>query len=345
MATLSPPWTLGQLATLLEGELCGPSDLVVKRPAPADADDPEGIAFAESDKFLAVAEASTVGSLLVSATQNPAKPHIKVAHPRRAFGMLLHLAFKDLPINAGVHPQASVDASAIVDPSASVGAFAVIEKGAQVGPHARIFSFAYVGENCRIGEASTVYPHAVLYRDTELGKRCIIHSGAVLGADGFGFFWNGKEQQRVPQTGSVKLGDDCEIGALTAVDRATAGTTTLGAGVKIDNQVQVAHNVHIGDHTVIAAQAGISGSARIGKRVTMAGKVDIVDHVSVCDDVIMAGRTAAPHDITEPGAYFGAPALPHREGLRVFMAQLKLPDLIGKVRELEKRVKELEAKD
>ena len=130
MATLAPPWTLGQLAQLLDGELCGPADHVVNAPAPADADDPTGIAFAESDKFLAVAEASTVGSLIVSRDQNPAKPHIKVDSPRRAFGILLHLAYRDNPIHPGIHPTACIDSTAVVDPSASVGAYAVIEEGA-----------------------------------------------------------------------------------------------------------------------------------------------------------------------------------------------------------------------
>lgn len=342
MATIAPPWTLGQLSAMLDGELCGPADFVVERPAPADADDPAGIAFAESEKYLAAAEASQVGALLLSPGQTSGKPHIKVAHPRRTFGMLLHLAYREMPIDAGIHPNAHVHPSASVDPTACVGPFAVVEAGAVIGPKCRVFSFAFVGANCVLGEGSTVFPNATLYRDTVLGKRCIVHSGAVVGADGFGFFWNGNEQQRVPQAGWVELGDDVEIGALTAVDRATAGATRIGNGVKIDNQCQIAHNVQIGDHTVIAAQAGISGSAKIGKRVTMAGKVDIVDHVSVCDDVIMAGRTAAPKDITEPGAYFGAPALPHREGLRIFMAQLKLPELVSKMKELEKRVKELE---
>ena len=344
MATLSPPWTLGQLATLLEGELFGPAGHIVKHPATADANDPDGIAFTESEKFLAIAEASGVGALLVSADQNPAKPHIKVAHPRRAFGMLLHLAYREMPIETGIHATAVVHPTASIDPSASIGAFVVIEEGTTIGASVRIFASAYIGAFCKIGDSSTIFPNATLYRDTELGKRCIIHAGAVLGADGFGFYWDGKKQQRVPQAGYVALGDDCEIGALTAVDRATAGATRLGDGVKIDNQVQVGHNVQIGDHTVIAAQTGISGSAKIGKRVTMAGKVDIVDHVSVCDDVIMAGRTGVPHDITVPGAYFGAPALPHREGLRVFLAQGKVPEMMNRLRALEKKVQELEGK-
>lgn len=329
---------------MLEGELCGPADLIIDRPTPADSDDPAGIAFAESDKFVLVGEASGVGALLVASNQTPSKPHIKVAQPRRAFGVLLHLAYREMPINEGIHPTACIDPSAIVDPSAKIGPNTVVEEGVVIGPRVRVYAFAYIGAKSQIGEGSTIYPNAVLYRDTVLGKRCIIHSGAVLGADGFGFYWDGKQQQRVPQTGFVSLGDDCEIGALTAVDRATAGATSLGAGVKIDNQCQIGHNVQIGDHTVIAAQAGISGSAKLGKRNVLAGKVDIVDHVTVCDDVMMAGRTAVPHDITQPGGYFGAPALPHREGLRIFLAQTKLPDLITRVRDLEKRLAELESK-
>jgi UDP-3-O-[3-hydroxymyristoyl] glucosamine N-acyltransferase len=345
MANFPPPWTLGQLASLLDAKLQGPADFVVDRPAAADEDDPRGIAFAESEKYLRTAEESHIGALLLPPSLDTTKPHLTVAHPRRAFGALLAWALKPLPLQPGIHPTAVVADSAQIDASASIGPYAVVECGVVIGARCRVYAHAYIGEGCILEEQCVIYPHAVLYRDVVLGARTVIHAGAILGSDGFGYFWDGKGQQKVPQTGRVMLGADCEIGSLTAIDRATAGTTRVDDGVKIDNLVQIAHNVRIGEHTVIASLCGVSGSARIGKRVTMAGKADLVDHVSICDDVMLGGRTAVARDINVPGAYLGAPAMPARDGLKALALQSRIPDLFERMRALETRIKELEAKD
>lgn len=336
--------TLAEIAEAVGGELHGPSDLRISRPVPAGEDDPGGITFAGTAKYLAIAVRSKVGAVLVPpALALCVKPHIVVPDPRAAFGRLLALWERELPIASGVDPRAAVSSEAQVDPSASVGPFAVVERGAIIGPECRIYPFAYVGEDCVLGENCRVMPHAVLYQNVRLGKRVIVHAGAILGADGFGFDWDGREQVKVPQIGSVQIDNDVEIGANACIDRATAGATSIGEGTKLDNLVQIAHNVKIGRHTVIAAQAGISGSTEIGDRVTMGGSVATSHHVQIADDVVLGGRTGVTSDIDEPGQYWGTPARPIREAMRASLLVSRLPELMARIKELEKRLAERES--
>ncbi|MGV3614104.1 MAG: UDP-3-O-(3-hydroxymyristoyl)glucosamine N-acyltransferase [Fimbriimonas sp.] len=340
----SPGWPLGELAAILGGRLDGPADLRIKRPVPADGEDPEGLAFAASDEYLRQAAEGGAAAILAAEGSAPTgKPTIYVAHPRESFGRFLGLCQRPLPLEPRVHPMAVVSPDARVAPTASIGPYAVIERGAVIGEQCKVFPFSYVGENCRLGSGTILYPHAVLYQDVELGARCIVHSGAVLGADGFGFVWDGKQQVKVPQVGGVVLGDDVEIGANTSVDRATAGKTQVGNGTKLDNLVQVGHNVRIGEHTVIASLCGISGSTKIGNRNTFAGQVATSDHTTVADDVVLAGRTAVTSDIKEPGTYFGFPARPLGEAMRTLILSTKLSDLFARMKEIEKRLSKSEA--
>ncbi len=344
MEKRSQGWTLGEVATMLKGELVGPAELRVDRPAPADSDDPTGIAFCESDEYLAVAERSGVGSLLISSTSSSSKPHIRVASPRAAFGMLLALSSRPLPIEPGIHPTAIVSPEAVVHENASIGPYVVVERGATIGAGARVYAFTYIGESCIVGENAILYPNVTLYQDVEVGARTIIHSSAVLGSDGFGFVWDGRRRVKVPQVGRVVIGEDAEIGAATTIDRATAGETVVGRGTKLDNQVQVGHNCQIGEDGVIAGQCGISGSCVIGDRFVMGGQCGLSDHAEIVDDVTFAGRTATSKDISKPGIYFGVPALPATEALRAFVLQPKLPDMFARLKVLEKRLAELEKK-
>lgn len=335
--------TLGEIARWVDGRLHGPEDHPVERPVPADSDDPAGLAFVSSKGFLEVFERSRAGAALVPEDLRPSsKPHIVVEDPRSAFGLVLARFDRPLPLNPGVHPAAIVSGEARVSPTAQVGPYAVVEAGAKVGPGVRVYPFAYVGEGCELGEGTVVYPHAVLYRDVQTGKRCVVHAGAVLGADGFGFVWDGQRRVKVPQVGRVVLGDEVEIGANAAVDRATAGETVIGNGSKLDNLVQIGHNVRIGEHTVAAAQVGVAGSTTIGNRVTIAGQVAFSDHVEVCDDVVLGGRSAVIQHIREPGEYLGFPARPLGEAMRALAVSAKLPELAARLRRLEERVRDLE---
>jgi len=195
-----------------------------------------------------------------------------------------------------------------------------------------------LGDEVEIGAGSVVYPHAVLYAGTVTGARVRIHAGAVIGGDGFGYVWSGEGHQKIPQNGRVRIEDDVEIGANTTIDRATTGETVIGPGTKIDNLVQVAHNVRTGAHCVMAAQVGIAGSATLGSGVVLGGKAGLKDHISVGDGVI-AGAQAGLWGDVEPGQFVsGHPARPHREHVRIEAALGKLPELLRRVRELERRL-------
>lgn len=338
MAKDLPGWTLGELADLLDGELAGPADFRVRRLVPAGESDPEGLTFAGSPEYLAKAAATEIGAVLISRTMEPDGVRaVRVDDPKAAFGRLLQEAKRKLPLESGVHPSAVVHPDAQVDPTASIGPGAVVDAGAVIGPRVRVHAHAYIGEMCMVGEDSVLYPNCVLVQDVRMGARCTIHSGAVLGGDGFGYLFDGERRIKVPQIGGVRIGDDVEIGANSCIDRATMGDTVIGDGVKIDNLVQVGHNVEIGDHSVLTGMVGIGGSSRLGKRVVVGANAGISDHVTIGDDVQLGGRSGVASDITEPGEYFGQPAQPKREAIRTFLLLPRLPEIWNRLRKLERR--------
>ena len=334
-------WSLAELATLLGGTLDGPSDHRVLRPAPADEDDPEGLAFAEG-AYVERALASGVGAVILPPGVGEGKPAIRHPRPRQAFGHFLALNDRPLPLEEGVSERASVSPLAQIDPTARVGAFAVVEAGAMVGPEARVYPFAYVGESCAVEEGATILPHAVLVKNVVVGARTIVQPGAVLGADGFGFVWDGMRQVKIPQVGGVEIGSDVEIGANTTIDRATAGKTRVGADVKLDNLVQIAHNVRVGAHTVMASQVGIAGSAIIGERCTFAGQAGVGDHMTVGDDIQVGGKSGVVKSVSEPGPYWGFPAHAASAEMRIQSLVRKLPQLVKRLTNLERRFEERE---
>ena len=349
METTTRSWTLGELADLLGGTLDGPSDHRILRPVPAGSSDPEGITFAESPEYIAKIVNTPVGAVLVPrGSPSYGVPSIQVDRPRVAFGRLLALCNRPLPIEPGIHPTAVVSPEAAVSPSASIGAYAVVERYATIGDGSKVYPFAYVGESCVLGENVVINPHAVLYQDVHVGDRSIVHAGAVIGADGFGFVWDGPERTRrikVPQVGRVSIASDVEVGALTAIDRATAGQTEVCQGVKLDNLVQIGHNCVVGEHTVIAGQTAVGGSSTIGTRNEIGGQVAVNDHVVVGNDIILAGRTGVTKDLPDAGVYWGVPARPIVAVKRMTTLMAKLPEMHKKIRDLEARLAQLEQKE
>ncbi|HRI42853.1 MAG TPA: UDP-3-O-(3-hydroxymyristoyl)glucosamine N-acyltransferase [Fimbriimonadaceae bacterium] len=341
MAQKLSSWTLGGLAALLGGEASGPPDLPLERPVPAGEDDPRGVTFAESDRYLALAESSGVGAVIVGRNMASNKPTIQVDHPRIAFGRLLAISDRPYPAEPGVHATSTISPEATIDPSAWIGPYCVVECGASIGPNCRVFPYTFIGENCNLAEQVTLFPHVTLYRDVSIGARSIVHAGAVIGADGFGYAWDGSRRVKVHQVGRVIIGPDVEIGANTCIDRATCGETIISEGTKIDNLVQVGHNCRIGRHGAIAALTGLSGSVTIGDRVVVGGQVAFADHTHVGDDIALAGRTGIMRDVREAGEYFGTPALPAKEGLRLVSLQMKLPQLVERLKALEAEIERL----
>ncbi len=329
-------WTLGELADLLGGELVGDPDFPIARPMPSHSDDPAGITFAENDDYLAEAIHSGVGAVLIPLDcLNFPKPAIRVKSPRAAFGQILAMAHRQLGLDEGTHPSAVLHRTSWIDPSSSIGAHVVVGKNTRIGARCKVHPGCYLGEDCVIGDGVILYPNVVLVQDIHVGEGTIIHSGAVLGADGFGLVWDGAQRVKVPQVGGVRVGKFCEIGAGTCIDRATCGETILEDGVKIDNLVQIGHNCQIGEHSVIAGQSSLAGSVTIGKRLTSGGQIGIKDHLKIGDDVFLGGRTGVMQNIETPGQYFGMPAVPARESLRQMAAVGQLPELIKRVKRLE----------
>ena len=314
----------------------------MSRPVPAGTADPFGVTFAVDAKYLAKALAHPVAGV-IAPPEMEAAGHNLLLHPmpRAAFGHLLALFQRPLPINEGIHPTAIIDPAAEIDSSARIGPYVVIGAHSRVREGAVIHAHCVIGDHCEIGPKTLLYPRVTLVQDIVVGARCILHSGCVLGADGFGFAWDGQRRQKIPQVGGVILGNDVEIGANTCIDRATAGATTLADGVKLDNLVQVGHNVHIGAHTALAGQVGIAGSTTIGARCMAGGQAAFSDHVTVGDDVILAGRTGVMGDLLTPGEYFGIPPVPAKQAMRVTSLTTRLPELYQRLRALERELEAL----
>ncbi len=332
-----PTVTLGVIAQIIGAELKGPVDLPIHRPVSAGSDDPTGITFAGDEKHLSKALASTVGAVILSPEAAlPDRPCLVHPQPKIAFGMVLAFFEKPLSLNQGIHPSAVIDPTAEVDPTAFVGPNVVIGKNAKICAGAKVHALCFVGDRSQLGEGSVLFPRVTLYHDVFVGSRCAIHSGTVVGSDGFGYVWDGKAQRKIPQVGRVIIEDHVEIGSNTCIDRGTFEDTVLEAGVKIDNLVQIAHNCRIGAHSVLAGQTGMGGSTTLGKGCVLAGQAGIGDHTTLEDGTVLTGQTGVQGHV-EKNVYAGSPGQPFKAALRTLSATRRLPDL-------EKKVKELEAK-
>ncbi|CAN5466529.1 UDP-3-O-(3-hydroxymyristoyl)glucosamine N-acyltransferase [soil metagenome] len=338
-------WKLETLASLFGGELLGQPDVLVTGPAQAGEGGPSSLTFAGDERFLALAEQSSVGAVLIGPDMVSEKPAIRVANPKRSFGQFLAMCARPLAMQVGIHSSASIDPRSHIDPTASVGAFVVIDQDVVVGPGCQVFPHCFVGRGSVLGENVILFPRVTLYQEVSIGARSIVHSGTVLGADGFGYAWDGKQHVKIPQVGRVEIGPDCEIGALSAIDRAMIGVTLIGADTKIDNLVQIGHNTQISDHVVIASLTGIGGSSILGSNVTFGGQAGTADHVKVGDNVIFAGRTAVTVDVPDAGVYQGHPAMPISLSRRITILTRRLPELVKRIKHLEDKLADRESKD
>ena len=290
---------------------------------------PRDLSFFTHSKYRSAFEQTKAGAVLVPEKQDVSGPHQLIcSDPYLAMATIAQTLYPQPQFAPGVHPTAFVDETASVDPTAHVGPNAVIMAQATIGPNVVIEAQSFVGELCEIGSNTRLYPGVRLLNKTKVGDRVILHSGSVIGSDGFGFVPdNDGTRHKIPQVGIVEVGDDCEIGANTTIDRATLGVTKIGAGTKLDNLVQVAHNVVLGEHCVMASQSGIAGSSTVGNKVIMGAQSGVSGHVSVCDGSILAGRAGVISDISKPGVYAGFPSMDHRQWLK-YKAQRKKADTL-----------------
>jgi UDP-3-O-[3-hydroxymyristoyl] glucosamine N-acyltransferase len=336
------PFTAAEIARELQGEVRGDGSTVLTGFAPADRARPGDLTFAENETFFQRADASAASAILVSGEfTSQRKALIRVGNARVAFARVLPLFFPEPTFAAGIHPTAVVAASATVDPSAHVGPFCAVGEQTRLGARAVLQGGNHVGQHCQIGEDTVLYPNVTVYPRSQIGNRVRIHSGTVIGSDGFGYVLDRGTHCKIPQAGSVLIGDDVEIGANVTVDRGTLGATVIGKGTKIDNLVQIAHNVVIGEHSLLVAQVGIAGSSKLGNYVVLGGQVGIAGHLKIGNQATVAAQSGVMRDMKDGERVFGSPAMEDRQAKRQIIGLQQLPDLLRKVRELEKRVKEL----
>ncbi|MDE1195321.1 UDP-3-O-(3-hydroxymyristoyl)glucosamine N-acyltransferase [Pseudomonas sp. Bc-h] len=333
--------TLGQLAEFLGATLRGPEDKQITGLATLQEAGPGQVSFLANPqyrKFLATTHAAAV-LLKPADAEGYAGDALLIADPYLAYARISHLFDPKPKAAPGIHPTAVIADDAVVDAAASVGAYAVIESGAQIAAGVTIGAHCFIGARSVIGEGGWLAPRVTLYHDVRIGQRVVIQSGAVLGGEGFGFANQKGVWQKIAQIGGVTIGDDVEIGVNTAIDRGAMDDTRIGNGVKLDNQIQIAHNVQVGDHTAMAACVGISGSAKIGKHCMLAGGVGLVGHIEICDGVFITGMTMVTRSITEPGSYSSGTAMQPAAEWRKSAARIRqLDDMARRLQQLEKIV-------
>jgi UDP-3-O-[3-hydroxymyristoyl] glucosamine N-acyltransferase len=341
--------TLLELAREAGGEVVGDGDVLIHGVAGIEEAGPGQITFltnARYYRYLARSKASAViigeGVLHREPEKRPGRGYLKAADPYVAFAKVLRI------FTAPDVYDRTISGAAFIDPTATIGADATIFPNAYVGPSAQIgartvlYPGVFIGRNVHVGADCVLHANAAVREACRIGARVLIHAGAVIGADGFGFAGSGDGRVKIPQTGTVVIEDDVEIGANTTIDRATIGKTVIGRGTKIDNLVQIAHNVVVGENSIIAAQVGIAGSTRVGRNVTLAGQSGVVNHIQIGDGAVIGPQSGIAQSV-EPGAVLssGLPAAPHREWLKVMALLPQLPKLWAMVRDLERRVAEL----
>lgn len=332
---------LGQLAEFLGATLRGDPEKAITGLATLQEAGPTQLSFLANPQYRKYLPASQAAAVLLKAADADGftGDALIIADPYLAYARVSHLFDPKPKASVGIHPTAVVAEDAVVDPAASIGAFAVIESAARIAAGVTVGAHCFVGARSEIGEDGWLAPRVTLYHDVRIGKRVVIQSGAVIGGEGFGFANEKGVWQKIAQIGGVLVGDDVEIGVNTAIDRGALADTVIGNGVKLDNQIQIAHNVQVGDHTAMAACVGISGSTKIGKHCMLAGGVGLVGHIDICDNVFLTGMTMVTHSITEPGSYSSGTAMQPAAEWRKSAARIRqLDDIARRLRQLEKRV-------
>ncbi len=333
--------TMKELADYLGCSLEGDGGARVSGVASAASARAEDLIYVESPRHVDRAGASASRCVVIAPGLSlPGKTLLRAANPKLEFARAAEWLLPAAPIAKGIHPTAVIAPSAQIAPGAAVGPYVVIEDDVRVGVGSEIGAFCFLGRGARIGEGCRLYPRVTLYAGACLANRVILHSGAVIGSDGFGFVAQDSKRLKFPQVGGVEIGDDVEIGANTTIDRGSLDRTEIGAGVKLDNLVHVAHNVQIGENTVIAAQTGISGSVVIGKNVIFGGQVGLGDHCEVEDGAIVGSQAGIPTGkIVRSGAVmWGTPARPLDKFKQQFAWLGRLPELAARVKKLENSV-------
>jgi UDP-3-O-[3-hydroxymyristoyl] glucosamine N-acyltransferase len=336
--------TTSQIAEILGGRVEGDPNLELAGFAPAHTARAGDLTFAENETYLAAAENSAATAILVGPDlPGSQRTLIRVAQPRIAFAKVLPLFFPEPRHPAGIHPSAVVAPTAAIDPSAHIGPHCVVGERCRIGARTVLLGGNHIAADCTLGDDCVLFPNAVIYTRAQIGNRVRLHSCCVIGSDGYGYVFDHGAHLKVPQVGTVIIHDDVEIGANTSIDRGALGATVIGKGTKIDNLVQIAHNVVIGEHCLIVAQVGIAGSTRLGNFVTLAGQVGIAGHLKIGSRVSIGAQSGVMHPIPDGEKWLGSPAVPEKQAKRQYIAIYRLPELTRQVDQLERRLQILES--
>jgi len=331
--------TTAEIAKQLGGEVLGDPQAALTGFASADQAKPGDLTFAENAEYFAKAEAGAATAIIAGKELTSAsKVVIRVANPRVAFAKAVGIFFPEPKAAAGIHPSAVVAKTAQIDPSAHIGPHCTIGERVKVGANSVLMSSNFIGDDSVIGDGTKLFPNVVLYARSQIGQRVRIHAGTVIGADGFGYVFDAGIHLKVTQVGNVIIGDDVEIGSNVSVDRGALGSTIIGKGTKVDNLVQIAHNVVIGEHCLVISQVGIAGSAKLGNYVVLAGQVGIAGHLKIGNQVTVGSKAGVMNDIPDGEQWLGIPAQPDKQAKRVLIALQRLPELLRRVAEWEKKL-------
>jgi len=336
-------WTISKLAKKFDLQFKG-QDREITACNTLENAGPNEISFLANPKYTYLLQSTQAGAVIVHPDHADLYPNSLLSqNPYRDFARIAQLFVKPIGDFEGLSEQAFIHPSAVVESEVTVYPFVYIGANSKVKSGSVVFSGTYIGENCSIGQECLISPNVSILSGTELGQKVILHSGVVIGSDGFGFAQDGNILEKVPQLGNVIIEDYVEIGANTTIDRATLGQTRICKGTKIDNQVQIAHNVKIGEHAILVAQVGIAGSSKIGNKVILAGQVGVGGHLTIGNNCRVSAKSGIHKSIKPDSDVSGYPATNHNHFLRIASIQTKLPELNSRIKQMEREIKELRA--
>jgi UDP-3-O-[3-hydroxymyristoyl] glucosamine N-acyltransferase len=338
--------TIKEIAKIINGEVIGRDDILITGASGIKEASEGDITFLANPRYAPMLETTHASAVITSRdVSGCAKPIIRTDNPSLAFASVLEFIAPAATVHPqGIHKTAIIGANVVLGKGVGVGAYTVIEDNVVIGDHTILYPHCYIGRDTMIGSKALLYPHVSVRERIQIGNRVIIHNGAVIGADGFGYATVNGEHHRIPQTGTVIIEDDVDIGANVTIDRARFDKTVIGKGTKIDNLVQIAHNVVTGKNCIIVSQAGISGSTVLGDNVTLAGQVGVAGHVTLGDNVVVSAQSGISKSVPAGTAMYGYPAKPADVYKRVNACVQNLPRLFNTVTQLKKRIEELEEK-
>ncbi len=325
---------LTEIANIINGELINlKEDIDIKSLASIENAGKGDITFISNRKFFDFLYKTEASAIITKEKLDIDKPQIVVKKPDIAFYKLIEIFYPDREEHGYISEKAVVGKDVQIGKNVYIGDYVVIQNGVRIGDNSRIYPFSFVGENCVIGENTVIYPRVTLYPEVQIGNRVIIHSGVVIGGDGFGYYQQDGKHIKIKHVGKVVVEDDVEIGANTTIDRAVIDKTVIGKGSKIDNLVMIGHNCKIGDNCIIISQAGIAGSSKIGNNVIIAGQVGVADHIKIGDNVIVIGKSAVHKDLPPNGVYGSSfPAIEWTKWKKIISYILKLPEIFKKLK-------------